>query len=116
MMCPICGDKSSVVAHVRMPHECRVVYDRVCDSGHKFMTTEVHPTQLADAREMRCAVRNIHRRVSRYHRDLEIASDTRPLREIAEDFNITETRVRQIRTAMRERAAAANRGKSLPST
>ena len=101
MMCPICGSASEVRGHLPMPHEHRVLFNRVCDEGHKFMTVEVHVTQLADARELSCAVRNIQRRIARWHRDLLIAEDTRPSKVVAAEHGITDTRVRQIRASHR---------------
>ena len=104
MMCPICGAASDVQVHLPRPTQLSVEFHRVCKRGHKFVTVEVYPTQLADAREMRCAVRNIQRRVYRFQRDAEIAADNLPVRDIAEDYNLTDARVRQIRAAMRDRA------------
>ena len=102
MKCPTCGAPSDVLGFYRLDDQHRVNYFRACERGHKFITAEVHPTQLADVREMSCAVRNIRRRISRWHRDEEICRDKRPSREVAEEYNLTDTRVRQIRAAMRE--------------
>lgn len=102
MMCPFCGSGSKVVATLFRHLDLRTEMRRECSRGHNFVTFEVHPTQLADVREMSCAVRNIRRRVSRWHRDEEIRRDKRPNREVAEEYNLTDTRVRQIRAAMRE--------------
>lgn len=103
MNCPICGARSRVEAQLPRPLELRTEFHRTCDRGHKFVTSEVYLSQLADAREMRCAVRNIRRRIERFERDVSIAADARPVRELAEEYNLTDTRVRQIRAAMRDR-------------
>ncbi len=103
MMCPFCGSDSKVKLSLPHPLELSTELHRTCSRGHNFVTYEVHPTQLADLREMRCAVRNIRRRISHWHRDEAIRRDNRPARQIAEEYNLTDARVRQIRAAMRER-------------
>lgn len=103
MMCPFCGSDSKVKLSLPHPLELSTELHRTCSRGHNFLTYEVHPTQLADLREMRCAVRNIRRRISHWHRDEAIRRDKRPIRQIADEYNLTDARVRQIRAAMRER-------------
>jgi len=97
--CPICGSESRVETLLQELHAHRVMRSRICVLGHRFHTFEVHLTQLADAREMACALRNIERRVKRWQRDLAIARDPRPVKIVAADYNITDARVRQIRAS-----------------
>jgi len=103
--CPTCGAESDVIGVARNYKEHQITYLRVCDIGHRFDTVEVHPTQLADAREMTCALRNIDRRVARFKRDVAIALDTRPPKEVAADYGITDARVRQIRASFPNRSS-----------
>lgn len=105
MNCSICGSDSEVVGVAHSPEDFRITFFRVCELGHKFQTVEVYPTQLADAREMACAIRNIQRRVSRFKRDIAIARDTRAVKEVAADYGITDARVRQIRASLPDRAS-----------
>lgn len=100
MKCSYCGADSRVVKRQVLPEKHCVVLHRTCSRHHKFMTAEVYVSQLADAREMSCAVRKITRRIRLFQRDMAIAADGRSVRELAEAFGITETRVRQIRSAM----------------
>lgn len=111
MKCSICGSDSDYVGRTVVPEKHYVLFHRVCERGHRFVTAEVYPSQLADAREMSCAVRNITRRIYRFQRDMAIAQDERPTREIAEDFNLTEARVRQIRASMQPFLKPASHGK-----
>lgn len=101
MKCSFCGADSRVTDRKVLPEKHCVVLYRACTRQHRFMTAEVYISQLADAREMSCAVRNITRRIQRFQRDMAIASDARPVRDVADAFNLTETRVRQICSAMR---------------
>lgn len=103
MNCPICGAPSDVLGFQRLEQEHRTDYARVCDRGHKFQTSEVHAPQLADRRELECAVRNITRRIARFKRDLAIAEDERPARVVAAEHGLTDTRVRQIRASFPDR-------------
>lgn len=98
-MCSICGSPSDVRGSVPLPREHCVLFHRVCTEGHRFTTVEAHLSQLADARELECAVRNIDRRIARWHRDMLIAEDTRPSKVVAAEHGITDTRVRQIRAS-----------------
>lgn len=100
MKCSTCGSDSDIVGRVVMPERHQILFQRLCTRGHRFMTAEVYPSQLADAREMSCAVRNITRRIQRFQRDMAIAADPRSIKEIAEEFNLTAARVRQIRASM----------------
>ena len=111
MKCAHCGSESYVTARTVVPETHGVVFSRVCDRGHKFTTVEVYPSQLADAREMSCAVRNITRRIYRFQRDMAIAQDPRPVKDVAEEFNLTDARVRQIRASMQPFLKAAPRSK-----
>jgi hypothetical protein len=103
MNCPICGAPSDVLAFRRIDEEHRTDYFRSCDRGHKFQTSEVHPPQLADKRELECATRNIARRIARFKRDLAIAEDQRPARVVAAEYGLTDARVRQIRASFPDR-------------
>ena len=105
MKCSICGSDSDVVGVAKSPEDHRVTYMRVCELGHRFQTVEVYPTQLADAREMSCAVRNIDRRIARFKRDVAIALDNRPVKDVAADYGLTDARVRQIRASLPDRAS-----------
>lgn len=102
MMCPSCGTASTILPAETFDAGLRVTRWRTCHLGHKFLTAEVHLSQLADARELRCAQRNIERRIARFERNVAISIDERPARQVAAQHKITETRVRQIRAAMRE--------------
>lgn len=106
MNCPTCGSRSHVALSTERRHEFRVVNSRVCDRGHRFTTSEVPLTFLADKRELDCAIRNVHRRIARYERDLEIVNDNRPAKIVAKKFNITDARVRQIRASFSDRELA----------
>ena len=106
-MCPICGcTASDVKGCFRFPNEHKIEYARVCDNGHRYVTVEVHPTQLADKREMDCAVRRIDRRIAQHRRDLAIAADPRPASVVAAAYDITDARVRQIRASFPDRASS----------
>jgi ribosomal protein L44E len=100
MKCPVCGELSRVVEVATGAYENK--FTRQCDNGHVFSTVEVHKTQLADAREMACAIRRIKRRVDLYARNNKIIQDKRSNKEIAKDYGLTESRVRQIRASSRE--------------
>lgn len=103
MKCPICADESLVVQTNRDEHSTE--HHRLCDNGHRFKTVEVYPTMVADARELRCAVNNIERRIARFHRDVGIAADPRPTSVVAAAYNLTDARVRQIRASFPDRAS-----------
>jgi hypothetical protein len=109
MRCPTCGAESRPLAKQRNPLQHTVWIHRVCDRDHPFETMEVHPTQLADKRELECAVRNINRRIRLYERDIAIAADPRPTAEVAAEHDITEARVRQIRRAHAKFSANSER-------
>ncbi len=102
MKCFICGAESELSAR-ELVHEHSTERHRVCSNGHRFKTLEVYPTMVADARELRCAINNIERRISKYHRDVAIASDDRPTKVVAYDYQITDARVRQIRASFRNK-------------
>lgn len=106
MNCPVCGMKSHVALSTDRQHEFRIVNSRICDRGHRFTTSEVPLSFLADKRELDCAIRNVQRRIARYERDLEIMNDNRPAKVVAEKFNITDARVRQIRASFSDRELA----------
>ncbi len=74
---------------------------RRCANGHDFSTWEVHPSQLANGREMTSALRKIERRIALHKRDVAIARDTRSASVVAAEHSISAARVRQIRAAMR---------------
>lgn len=101
MKCSICGSDSAVEAAAYDPERLITDIARRCTEGHLFYTVEAHPTQLADAREMRCAVRRIERRMALYKRDAAIAADPRPAAVVAAEHGVTDTRVRQIRASFR---------------
>ena len=107
MKCSICGADSAVEAAQHDPRRHITDIARRCEAGHLFYTVEAHPTQLADSREMRCAVRTIERRVAQYARDSAIAADKRPASVVAAEHGITDTRVRQIRASLRRFAEGA---------
>lgn len=102
MKCPVCGAESRELARQHKPFMTTIV--RTCVAGHRFGTYEVHKTQLADKREMDYAIRNIKRRVDMFHRNRAIMGDPRPTKEVAKDYGLTETRVRQIRASNRSDA------------
>lgn len=106
MNCPICGMRSHVALSTERRHEFRIVNSRICDRGHRFTTSEVPLTFLADTRELACAIRNVERRIERYNRDLQIIADKRPATVVAKKFGITDTRVRQIRASFSDRELA----------
>lgn len=106
MNCPICGSRSHVALSTERHHEFRIMNSRVCDRNHRFTTSEVPLTFLADKRELECAIRNVHRRIERYERDLEIMKDNRPAKVVAKRFGITDARVRQIRASFSDRELA----------
>lgn len=116
MMCPICGSDSAVLLVDEPNKEHRVNRARWCANGHRFETVEVHPTQLADRREMSCAVRRIERRIAQHKRDGHIAHDPRGVKEVAAAFKITEARVRQIRASFRSLPAERDPAKIDPLT
>jgi len=97
MKCNICGAPSVELHRTYSSniHQMRIA--RKCTNGHSFFTVEVYPSQLADVREMSCAIRRINRRMSLYERDLNIAKDDRHNKLVAQEYEITEARVRQIR-------------------
>lgn len=103
MKCPICGEPSDVLHVEPVDLEYRVDRSRQCEHGHKFRTTEVHLSQLADRREFYCAIRNIARRIARHQRDIAIAEDTRPVKVVAAEHGLTDARVRQIRASFPDR-------------
>jgi len=113
MKCSICGADSAVEAATYDPERLLTDVMRRCTAGHVFYTVEAHPTQLADAREMRCAVRRIDRRVALYARDAAIAVDKRPAKIVAAEYGVTDTRVRQIRASFRRIAEGAWHAKML---
>ena len=116
MKCPTCGADSDVTGVARNFKEHYITYHRVCDVGHRFQTVEVHPSQLADGREMTSAIRNIDKRIARYKRDVQIALDPRTSKEVAADYDLTDARVRQIRASFPNRPSFFQRAKILPTT
>ncbi len=105
MKCTICGSTSTVALSQERPEQHRVVFSRVCERGHRFTTVEVPITLLAAKREFACALRNIDRRIARFVRDVAIAEDPRPSKEVAADYKLTDARVRQIRASFPDRAS-----------
>ena len=102
MKCPTCAAASEKLPRVHEgQHSTEHFY--LCDNGHRFKTLEVHPTMVADARELHCAVNKIQRRVALWHRDSAIAADPRPTKVVAADYDITDARVRQIRASFRSK-------------
>lgn len=108
MNCNICGATTRVIDQHAVAGAMHVLVDRVCANGHRVRTHEVHTTMLADKREMRSAVRNIQRRIKLFERDRLIMQDPRPARVVAEEHNITEARVRQIRAGFIDPAPLAH--------
>jgi hypothetical protein len=104
MKCPTCA-ANSVVLRYEQKEEHAAEHHRLCDNGHFFKTLEVYPTMVADARELRCAINNIERRITRYHRDVGIAADPRSTTAVAADHGLTDARVRQIRASFPDRAS-----------
>ena len=101
MNCNICGAHSLELHRIYSATLLQTLIVRKCVNGHKFSTVEVHPNQLADAREMACAVRTTIRRTELYKRDQEIALDKRSNKEVAASYGLTAARVRQIRAALK---------------
>jgi hypothetical protein len=100
MNCNICGAHSVELHRTYSSniHQMRIA--RECTNGHSFFTVEVYPSQLADAREMACAVRSTNRRIELYKRDLLISLDKRSNKEVAASYGLTVARVRQIRSTL----------------
>ena len=101
MNCNICGARSLELHRTYSAKLLQNRIERKCMNGHSFFTVEVYPNQLADAREMACAVRTTNRRIELYRRDLEIALDKRSSKEVAASYGLTTARVRQIRAALK---------------
>jgi transcriptional regulator NrdR family protein len=102
MNCPVCGvERSSVLLVSADPDVHMCLRLRRCANGHDFSTWEVHPSQLANGREMTSALRKIERRIALHKRDVAIARDTRSAPVVAAEHSISAARVRQIRAAMR---------------
>jgi hypothetical protein len=106
MNCPICGMKSHVALSTDRQHEFRIVNSRICDRGHRFTTSEVPLSFLADKRELDSAINTVERRIARYKRDLQLIADKRPAKIVAKEFGITDARVRQIRASFSDRELA----------
>lgn len=100
MMCPHCGANSAIIGATHKKAKHHFLYARQCDLGHKFMTAEVHLSQLADKREFDSATHAINLRILRFNRDAAIRRDARSNRVVAEEYGLTEARVRQIRARL----------------
>lgn len=111
MHCPRCNADSAVVGVHAMPKDRYVRIKRLCTEGHRFDTQEVHPTMVADTRERASAMRAITMRIALWFRDKRIAASSKSVDALAEEHNITKTRVRQIRAAaaLAQRASAAKK-------
>lgn len=108
MKCPICGADWTRDKHT--PSANMIVHSGACENGHRVMTFEVFPSMLATQSELVARMASIEQRRARWRRDLRIARDQRTSQEIAAEHNISPTRVRQIRTAMRSRLSARRGG------
>lgn len=97
MICPICGSYDSTVVSFSTGNSFLKEYRYSCDNYHEFSTLEIYPSQLAKTRELSSATRKIQRTIKHYRRDLFITLDERCIDDIAADYNLTATRVRQIR-------------------
>lgn len=108
MKCSICG--SAITRQKSTPSDNMVVHSGVCEHGHRVITFEVFPSMLATHSELVARMHSIEQRRARWKRDMRIARDQRTSQEIAAEHNISPTRVRQIRTAMRSRLSARRGG------
>jgi transcriptional regulator NrdR family protein len=73
MKCPRCGAESSV-AETRTGEHLTIRRRRVCTSGHRFTTVEMHQSAVHKGDLVRRA-KAIAARVAMWHRDIEIARD-----------------------------------------
>lgn len=97
MICPVCGDDDSTIVSFSAETLFVKQYKYICKNNHEFSTLEIYPSCLAKTRELTSATRKIQRAMGNYRRNLSITLDERCIDDIAADYNLTATRVRQIR-------------------
>lgn len=98
MICPVCGSCDSTIVSFSVGNSFLKKYRYSCENDHEFSTLEIYPSQLANTRELSSATRKIQRAMGNYRRNLSITLDERCMNDIAADYNLTATRVRQIRS------------------
>lgn len=97
MKCFHCGAWSNVRETRAAPH-AMMRRRHECANGHLFTTMEVHlPVAFAVRRDAKATARKVYANEERYKRNMRIISDFRPTAEIAAEYKLTPTRVRQIK-------------------
>lgn len=97
--CLLCGSKSKELSKDYDRDNHRIDRKHKCINGHEFNSVQVYPSQLSDKREFSCAINRINKRWETYKRHVKIVNDPRSLEAIAEAYNLTPARVRQIRAS-----------------
>lgn len=97
MKCPRCGTWSTVL-DTRPGEHLTTRRRRECANGHRFTTLEVLPAAV-NVRDLAAAARAAARSALLWVRDQLIRKDKRPATRVARDHDLTEARVRQIRTS-----------------
>lgn len=96
MNCPRCGAQSDVLDTRSGPHHT-TRRRRECHNAHRFVTLEVLPP-ATNRRDLAAAARAAMAAAQRWLRDSRIRRDHRAATVVAREHDITEARVRQIRS------------------
>lgn len=96
MRCPRCAAASDVL-DTRAGDNFSTRRRRECHNGHRFVTLEVLPAATS-SKTLADAARAASAAAARWLRDMRIRRDPRPATEVARDLDLTEARVRQIRS------------------
>jgi transcriptional regulator NrdR family protein len=95
--CPLCGAHTYVLD--TRSHGALLKRRRECGNKHKFVTLEVFPAMVG-SRELAAANSRIQHAVEIWRRDERIRADTRSIAEIAWEYKLSDTRIRQIKSAV----------------
>ena len=99
MKCPRCGATSDV-AETRPGAHHTTRRRRECHNGHRFTTVEIHGPAFSNvAPRVAQYAQAMSNRITRWMRDMRIAKDPRPSRQVAQELGVNDSRVRQIRRA-----------------
>lgn len=101
MKCPRCGAASDVMETRPGPH-LTTRRRRECHNLHRFTTVEIHGAAYSNvAQRVGQYAQAALNRIARWVRDTRIAKDPRPSREVAAEHGVNDSRVRQVRRAMK---------------
>lgn len=100
MKCPICGAWSQVLDTRGAVKRESIKRRRVCANEHKFWTFEVFPGFLHPTSAKKCLI-GVEKERARWVRNVAIRKDPRPSPEVAKDYGLKPSYVRQIRNGIK---------------